>query len=359
MERGFKYGSQGLHSKETLRELELPEEMREALANLLNHSLTAGTWSTYRTVGNQLERCQVDTGVEMNFPLDTRNVLVFVHWLFYTRKVTASTVNSYLSGLRYLHILKGVEIPVLRPPIIEGLVKGKHNLENIENRQSGKTKRAPITMNVMKLLKIEIKNWDNSRENKALLWTVCTLAFAGCLRIHEILCKKRGSYDPEFTLLGSDVVIKPLDHHGERSSTIQVLLKSPKEDRIGRGKIIDVYQNGGPICPVRAMQRWLRLRTFSEGTAPMFRFEDGSCLTGRELNCLLKQFLGKHLDYEQGRFSSHSFRAGMATLLGTLGFRDEDIKALGRWSSSAYLEYLKLPRTRRVEMARRVGDAMR
>ena len=101
--------------------------------------------------------------------MDTRKVLLFVHWLFHTRKVAASTVNSYLSGLRYLHILRGVELPVLRPPIVEGLIKGKQNLENIENRQAGKAKRAPITLNVIKLFKLEIKNWENSRENKALV----------------------------------------------------------------------------------------------------------------------------------------------------------------------------------------------
>ena len=48
----------------------------------------------------------------------------------------------------------------------------------------------------------------------------------------------------------------------------------------------------------------------------------------------------------------------MATLLGTLGFVDEDIMAMGRWSSEAYLRYLKLPRTRHIEMARKVAMAI-
>ena len=95
-------------------------------------------------------------------------------------------------------------------------------------------------------------------------------------------------------------------------STIQVLLKSPKEDRIGKGKVIDIYQSDRPICPVRTMQRWLRLRSWTEKSAPMFRYEHRSCLTGRKLNILLRQFLEKHLDYEQGKFSSHSFLAVMA-----------------------------------------------
>ena len=52
----------------------------------------------------------------------------------------------------------------------------------------------------------------------------------------------------------------------------------------------------------------------------------------------------------------HSFRAGMASLLGTLGYTDEDIQAVGRWSSRAFLAYLKLPRTQRLTMAKKIGE---
>ena len=116
---------------------------------------------------------------------------------------------------------------------------------------------------------------------------MCTLAFAGCFHINEILNKKETSFDPDFTLLKRDVVINLVTHQGAVLSNIQVLLKSPKEDRVGRGKIIDVYQNDGPICPVRAIERWFRLRSNKEKSAPLFRFADGSCLTGKKLNKLL------------------------------------------------------------------------
>ena len=39
-------------------------------------------------------------------------------------------------------------------------------------------------------------------------------------------------------------------------------------------------------------------------------------------------------------------------MMGTLGFSVEDIKAVGRWNSRAFLEYVKLPRTRRAEIAK-------
>lgn len=357
-EKGFKYGNKGLHSQDSLQHLELPAPMSLVIAELLNHSLAAGTWSSYRTVGNLLGKCQAQTATIMDFPLTTRSVIIFVHWLFETRKVTSNTANSYLSGLRYLHLLKGVDIPVLRPVIIEQLIKGKKNLENIEKRQNQKPVRAPVTLTSMKLLKIEIKNWNSSRFNKAMVWTVCTTAFAGCLRIHELLCKKVDAFDPDFTLLKSDIKLNKTDYKGTCIKVIQLRLKSPKEDRVGKGKIIDVYESEGPLCPVRAMERWSRLNNQTGEDLPAFRWEDGKCFTGKQLNKLLRRFLEPHLDYKQMKISSHSFRAGMATLLGTLGFGDEEIMAMGRWSSDAYLNYLKLPRTRRIEMAKKVAKSI-
>ena len=252
--KGFKYGAKGLHSEENLEHLNLPTSMKEALTLWLNHSLASGTWSTYKTVGNQLEKCQEETKEKMDFPLDTRRIITFIHLLFHIRKVKSSTVNTYLSGIRYLHLSKGVDIPALRPPLVEQLLKGKQNLENIEKQLYGNPTRAPVTLTVMKLIKAELKDWLSNRTNKALVWSVCTLAFAGCLRIHEILCKQKLHYDPDFSLLGADFLIKSISYKNGNIKSIQLKLKSPKEDRIGTGKIIDVYESSGPLCLVRALE---------------------------------------------------------------------------------------------------------
>lgn len=358
MKRGAKYGTKGLHTENTLDFLELPPSMKKALAEILNHSLAAGTWSTYKTVGNMLEKCQNQVGTILEFPLSTRSIIIFVHWLFEVRKLTSSTVNTYLSGLRYLHLLKGVDVPTLRPILVEQLIKGKHNLECIERTQNLKPVRAPVTLNSMKLLKVEIKNWECSRANKAMVWAVCTIAFAGCLRIHEILCREKSSFDPEFTLLEADMKLNKISHQGSYIKIIQLKLKSPKEDRIGKGKIIDIYESKGQICPVRALERYFMLKQHAANNLPAFRWENGLCFSGKDLNKLLKKFLGKYLDYKMTKISSHSFRAGMATLLGTLGFGDEEIMAMGRWSSDAYLNYLKQPRTRRIEIARKIAMSL-
>ena len=354
--RGSKYSNKGLYTATSFGSLELPETMKEALAKIANHSLAARTWSTYRTVENQLQRCQEETGTLMNFPLKDKEVIIFIHWLFESRKVSSSTVNSYLAGLRQLHLVNGVEIPLLRPPIVAQLLEGKKNVEIIIARQEKKQKRLPVTLNVMKLLKLEIKRMDGSQVDKALLWAVSTIAFNGCLRIHELLARKETEFDPEFTLLNRDILVKQITVSKTETTLLQIRLKSPKEDRIGKDKIIDVYQSNGIICPVKAYKRWDKLRADRHPGTPVFRMKDGRCLTGRKFNKYLKEFLGTHIDYRHGKITSHSFRAGMATLLGQIGFSDEDIMAIGRWSSDSFEKYLKLPRTKRAEIARKIGN---
>jgi hypothetical protein len=39
-------------------------------------------------------------------------------------------------------------------------------------------------------------------------------------------------------------------------------------------------------------------------------------------------------------------------MMAVLGYSDTDIKAMGRWSSNAFQTYVRLPRTKRIEMAR-------
>ena len=88
---------------------------------------------------------------------------------------------------------------------------------------------------------------------------------------------------------------------------------------------------------------------------PLFVHQDGSNLTKYEFNQTLKELLNmfpslstSSLDFWAG----HSFMAGLSTILQKLGFTAEQIKAWGRWKSSAYLVYLKDMSARRATRAK-------
>jgi hypothetical protein len=335
--------------------MDIPQEVKMSLARIGNHGLAKETWSSYRTGERMLLKCQKEYNRKFDLPLGKADLLVFIDWLIRVRGLKAATVKCYLAGIRQLHIMKGLDPPILMDSQVKLILKGQQNIDNAEKRQNSDKGRLPVTMTMMKLLKENIRQWDKSNETKLLVWAVCTLAFHGAFRIHELLCRTETSFDPAYDLLRQDVKIETATYGGKTTRFLTVRLKSPKEQRDGKTVVVDVFESGGDICPVRAYRKWEKL---SQGEAdwPAFRAPCGTPLTGRKLNSYIRELLGGSVDYEKGKITSHSFRSGIASILGSKGFSDEEIKQAGRWSSNAFQAYMKLPRTKRAAIARRIGQ---
>jgi hypothetical protein len=135
---------------------------------------------------------------------------------------------------------------------------------------------------------------------------------------------------------------------------LHVKLKCPKENKTAAATVVDVFQNGGKICPVKAFKKWKSLK-FRQAGLPLFRWDSGTPLTGTKLNKIMKTLLGPHTDSTIGFFGTHSFRIGIATMLGQAGFEDQDIMATGRWSSRVFERYLKLARTKRSSVHQKIS----
>ena len=77
-------------------------------------------------------------------------------------------------------------------------------------------------------------------------------------------------------------------------------------------------------------------------------------------NKRVKSFLGKVINYDEKRYLSHSFRAGVASMMASAGFRDDEIMRQGRWNSRAFMLYCKTGRANRLgeqrALARRLAE---
>ena len=348
-----KYGGAGKCSETLFTGLRLSEGSMKVLTEAGNHGLARSTWSTYSTAERMLAMCGKQRGIDMALPLSEGKLLEFIGWLIEVRKLKAGTINSYISGMRQLHLLRGMDPPMLRTNLVKFVLKGKKNMDDIKDRATPAVKRLPMTMPMMRLLKEVTRIWDATIMEKLLMWTVATLAFHGAFRIHELLCKTETEYDPDFALLTGDVKIRP--GRGETEDRfLEVKLKCPKESKTGKAVVLEVYETKGTLCPVKAFERW-ECRTVTKAGLPLFRDESGTPLTGARMNRWLKERLKEHVDYRKGKFTSHSFRIGLATTMGTEGFSAADIKEAGRWSSNAYELYMKLPRVKRASVAKAIG----
>jgi hypothetical protein len=354
-EGSTKYGNTGICDETMFGNMDIPQEVKLALAGISNHGLAKETWSSCRTGERMLLKCQKECGRKLNLPLGKADLLIFIDWLIRIRGLKAATVNCYLAAIRQLHITKGLEPPVLRDSQVKLILRGQQNIDNAEKRKNKDKGRLPVTMTMMKLLKEKIRQWDKDNGTKLLVWAVCTVAFHGAFRIHELLCRTETSFDPAYDLLRQDVKIEKATYGGETTRFLTIRLKCPKEQRDGKTVVVDVFESGGDICPVRAYSKWAK-GAQGEAGWPVFRAPCGTPLTGRKLNSYIKTLLGECVDYRKGRITSHSFRSGIASILGSKGFSDEEIKQAGRWSSNAFQAYMKLPRTRRAAIARKIGQ---
>ncbi len=346
-----KYGTAGGCAKELLACLQLPEDIAKSLAEFGNFGVAKNTWKSYKSAKHMLLKCSKETKTNMELPLAEREILIFIDWLARHRGLKGTSINSYLSGIRQMHVVSGMDPPTFRTGLVKLVLKGVTNRDNIKSRSENLSGRLPITTNVMILFKRLVQQLELADKDKAMIWAVATVAFAGAFRISEILCKTESTFDPDFDLLGSDVSIT-YDRQGQ--ATAHFTLKCPKESKSSRATTVDLFQNDGAICPIAALKDWDGGCRHAKHL-PFFRFQDGTPLTGAKLNCILDKTLGLYTDKKIGKFTTHSFRIGLASELGRLGYSDEEIKAAGRWSSRAFEAYLKLKRTKRSVVAKEIS----
>ena len=85
---------------------------------------------------------------------------------------------------------------------------------------------------------------------------------------------------------------------------------------------------------------------------------DGTGYTGRMFNNNLKHFLKDKVDLSQGPIMSHSFRAGLATMMAKAGCSDKEIQLTGRWTSTAFKSYVKTARPKRAALAASIWNTL-
>jgi len=345
-----KYGK-GKMAAMNITALGLEPKVQEELLSLAGHSLAQRTWASYRSAESMLLRYCKANGKKIELPVGHSTVVGFVHWLIYKKGLKGATVSNYLAGIRMMHIVKGLDAPTLRSDFVQLVLTGKKN-QDAADRLRGNTnpERQPVTPDILRLLKARLRESPHDKKDKIIFWTIFTLLFHGAFRGGELLCKNTTAFDPAFTLLKEDI---RLCESSEQRKCIQVKIKMPKEDRDGRATILEVYETKSDICPISAFSKWEKVTARWEPRQPAFRAASGQPLTAARVNAVLKECLAGYIPH---KIRVHSFRSGAASAMASLGLSDEDIKAIGRWSSRAYEDYIKLPRVKRGKVARSIAD---
>ena len=248
-------------------------------------------------------------------------LMLFATWLFFSRGLAPSSITTYLASVRSLHVQYGFADPMRGTDRLARLLRGIRR-----SRVTPAAGQLPINNRLLRIIHQALvpPNFDN-----IMFWAACCAAFFDFLRVSEFSCT--GAFDPSIHLSLADVTFTD-DHYCLR-------LKSSKCDPFRQGCVVRLGRSGSDLCPVVALSRYLSIRGPLPG--PLFHCSDGTPLSLVLVNQWLRAILRSA--GITGNYSSHSFRIGAATSAALAGFPDHLIKTLGRWSSDAYLRYIRTP----------------
>ena len=281
----------------------------------LKADILASTASTYKSSVGLYLRWRDAFGVG-DRPI-TEKLLCKLCWLFcHDHKSTG--LSAWLSAIEDHHARQGW------PPLPRGK-RYKRTQRSIANIFGQIDFRAPAVPLCKKdLLRIR-SALDLSRLDHAMFWLGCLLGFQALLRASEF-CGGQLKWHQ----------VTPI------SGGLRLCVNWSKTKRSPH--LVTVAEDGGDFCIVQAFLQVLRLK-------PAQNKEPVITLSYSQFNTMLKRFYEEAVGDPLG-ISSHSLRRGGTTALVWQGIPDSVIMPHGRWTSSAWRDYIDLSATQQLVAAR-------
>ena len=165
------------------------------------------------------------------------------------------------------------------------------------------------------------------------LWDVSALCFAGFFRLGELLPSSKAQEKERGRLLWGDITV----NNARAPQMLRVHLRVSKCDQFGKGIKVIVGRSDNQRCPVTAIVAYMAMRGWTAHSSS-------------SKNPLLKQrFIAElrsalnAIGMDPLLYAGHSFQIGGATAASQEGLPDLTIQTLGRWSSAAFLLYIRTP----------------
>jgi hypothetical protein len=320
---------------------------------LVHAAYAASTWNKVDSALNTFENFCKDCNVTAVWPLNQETVNGFIHWCTFVRKLSPNTITSYMSHLKMIHNLRGVDDSSCTSFLSKAQIRGAKNLKFYSEEKSQVKK--VMTLPLLKILghSIAISNWSN--RSKIVLWSAFCTAFFGSFRLGELLPKHENSFNKFECLLWSD--IKFFD-----DESVQIHVKIPKT-RNPNGEIVSLFRFPNEnCCPIEALKCLLTLSKCNVSSdIPVFSFESGKYLTIDKMNMFIVKFLEPFIGDDAKFYSCKSFRAALPSALATFPHigNDVSIKRWGRWNSDAFERYTRLSHAAKKELFERFANALR
>lgn len=336
--------------------MDTPPHLRSLAGNLFNASIASSTAKNYATVYAHILKLEQELGRQLSWPLNGKEYNLILVYLI-NKGIQPATVRNYLSGTRRLSLAHGVMSPPQQTDLAKAIIKGHENLSRNPIKAVATSTHRPISVALLRVLgHTAFSRLKNDDFDQLCFWVTCLTAFWGSFRIGELLCEKPEEYSSVSDLLASDVL-------NMSDTSFALWIRDPKVPK-KYGDVVELwatpqFSDIDPLSAFKSYWRQRRSKGFSMAQ-PLFMRANGKALTHSLFSDILKSLLAEHalsLDLTANKWTPHSFRSGLPTLLQSAGFGEEQIKAWGRWASAAYQVYAK-DITKRFEVQRSMLKAL-
>ena len=299
------------------------QHLENNIQSLLSWTLAPSTTRNYTAAYNRYQKfCSVHN--LQAAPIHEHNLMLFISSISTT---SISNIKSHLAAIKHHMILYGYHQVIPPLPRLYMLTRAIKRT----NRHNTRPNRNPITISKLNQLKHYLStNTLLNIFDQTMLWAAFLTAFFGFLRSSEYVSPTTTYFDPETTLLLSDVQFINQRTH--------IHIKASKTDPFRHGCTIRLSPTNSHICPTTAITSYINMHPTNTG--PLFTYSDGTYLTRRRLNTILRTVFRTH-----NHISSHSFRIGAATTAAAAGYPQWLIQQLGRWNSDCFRTYIRIPNT--------------
>ncbi|KAF8547565.1 hypothetical protein OG21DRAFT_1490117 [Imleria badia] len=238
--------------------------------------------------------------------------------------VSAGTVQGYLAVVKAWHVLNNK--PWLGSHHIRYILNG---VANLAPPSSSKPPRAPATHSMLVLLAFNL-NLTSSLDS--CCFAAACMAFWAQLRLHEVLSPYEKSFSSSSTVCRSHLN-PPFNEKGSRLD----FLPFTKVAKF-RGESVIICRQADTSDPIDALNIHLLIND-PPNDLPLFSYHSQQgwhCLTSQKLLLRCNAIWSAA---SLTPFTGHSFCIGGTTELLLSNVPPDVVKALGHWSSDAFLHY--------------------
>ena len=161
-----------------------------------------------------------------------------------------ATAAVHVAGIRSFHFEHGYDDPCQDDKYLVMILKG---FANETKRLNLRTK--PLTLSHLDQLKVELFRSNLKHYDKLMLWSAFTLAFSAMLRVSEYTSAHLRKFT-RATLLRNDIELA--------NGCLKVSLKRDKTHQRDFPPPIFLSLEQSNCCPVRAIEKYLKLRSPSQ-----------------------------------------------------------------------------------------------